>query len=1104
MFSRILKWFKYFVVSLLLVTAMNNFAFADKSLAEEEKSIFYIANSLGMTSFYMSDVYSNEDIMGLAILNSKLQYLERLVQTQAEFAKKMDLSKDTKNDLNKFVKEVDDSYVDLTFNRKKFLVAHEDYKKYMEHLRSDLKKLYGPKYTWLFDAVFLASFTNASMSSEYKNKLVLLEFGHLVDYIPYDLPTSVVSSLSNVVTVRDANLTPTQVDLLKEASQNIVSYFTNPETYAPPSSLKELIGKWEGRLSTPSGDYRKASMEIGADMTGTLNVANMFKDMPVKSLSLTQSILSFDIVPYGDENLTIKFSGRIVDDVISGDAVDVSGKKGLWQFLKVPQVDLSDVSIGDVKTDSTSLDKLIGVWKGKLLEENGAISNMTLRYSLSGDGILYVENPGHKESIKLTSVAFNDQAIKFSVTPKIHDDLAITFLGRLKGRILEGQASGNDGKRAYWKLIKVSDEADKSEKAPDSSSMNYGEVCDPALDGYYEDNILLVANQIEIILPSDFQNTKYKGHLLFVDGTNAELILELNSKKPAMSLYNRKDNSTISLNIDKLSITDRVITIATSMENNPDSVVIFRGKIFGDYINGKAINPLGEELKWELIAVDKNGKPLASSRLGDYQKIKGVWKGTTDYAGLFSLSAVINLSDDKGSIAFGDQKPLDIENISLGGNNVSFVIRKNDLLGSAVTFEGTLSSNKITGTLTTLEGSRTNMSMVLCEPCAVQPLTGIWKGTILSGEASADIVFDFTTDNKKVFIDDSKAKTGRLEMPVMSFVSNDKTLTFKTKPLKATSDIDFSGGFEGDTIKGTAVSQLDGSKKLTWMVSKSNLTKYNPEEDLVADIEPQEPKYQKTFSFLDEIKERKDRMLASRTPEKDVEDTLKEDKTNEKPLKENKSNDKKSIAPAKKEKEANIKSENKENKTKKDEQFVKAKEGKDKNSIDSEKPDEKKSKKTEVVKKPTKEKKLPNDEKAKTTKKTDNKLEKVINASTMKDDKKELQEKSPEKKAKSESKLDKMLGKWIGELVNPKNEKASITLVINANESQMYVEREGKQAAFKLLEIDFDGKNVSFIIKPTKDANFGLTFKGTLKRGKLSGKAVDPSGAEGTWFAKAQ
>jgi hypothetical protein len=91
-------------------------------------------------------------------------------------------------------------------------------------------------------------------------------------------------------------------------------------------------------------------------------------------------------------------------------------------------------------------------------------------------------------------------------------------------------------------------------------------------------------------------------------------------------------------------------------------------------------------------------------------------------------------------------------------------------------------------------------------------------------------------------------------------------------------------------------------------------------------------------------------------------------------------------------------------------------------------------------------------------------------------------------------------GSWTGELINPDQAKGSITLQIGEEDSYLFVTNEGEKVSFKLFDLEMNGKDISFNLKPAQDTDYVITFNGALIEGVLSGSAEDPSGKKGKWF----
>ncbi|MGD9579825.1 MAG: hypothetical protein AB7V50_00490 [Vampirovibrionia bacterium] len=1136
MFRIVLSWFKYLFVLCLLLFATNNFLLAEE-LSPEGKILFVYADNIGETSYYISDILSNDSIMGLSILNKKLAILQKMVVAQKSLAGPLSVSKKTVDLLDKFNKEVDSCFKNYDYDRKKLLMAKDSFALYSESLRDDIEKLYGPKLTWLFDTTFLASFTEQSMSSDYKNKLVLLQFRYLLDYMPYKLPTSVITSISNIATVDDSKLTSTQVELIREASQNVLKYFSNPDAYTPPATLSDLVGKWEGRLSTPDGVYHKAEIEIKPDLSAVINVDNIFKDMPINAISLTQTVIGFDVKPYGDDSLAIKFSGRIVDDVISGEAVDITGKKGLWQFMKVSQSTADDLDFDSISSEPGSLTKLEGVWKGKILEENGAISNATLIFSLTDKPVLEVENASSINKIFLTSIAANDKGVKFVIKPNEGEDLDITFLGKLNGRILEGNAEAKNGTRGYWKLVKVSDDADAQKL-----NLNFlNELCDPVLTSYGE-TVIFVSDKKVIVPSGKINEGQYKGYMLFDDGTKVEIIFDLLSSDSKMYLISAEDASRIELSVSDLNITDRKIDFKTTIEGDPSTAVDFKGKVFGDYIYGTAVNVSGQELEWELMSVSKTGNLLSNVKRSSTERLNGNWQGSVDFAGLFEQSISMEITKNEKCLAISDDDKLIIDELLLDADDVSFVAHDLKDQNKRFVFNGSITDDKISGKLTTIDGLGIDINLTMLvdetqepevkpeESVDSQSDKSIWKGDIGYGDSRAIMVFDFSTDEKSIYIDDFSTDSGRVKLQISDFSQTPKVLKFKAKSPKDPSIVEFIGTINGDIIDGTAKNQLDGSKMLTWTVSKSELNKYEPPK-----VKHKKSKTKNKFSYLSEVSSVNEVKPEEQLEEEKEKDNISDNKEN-KEIVENDKSDKKENKPKDKEKkvkdnknkadkepeitdkamykqseidksEKQLKQMKEEKKASKEQKEKQKKEDKKEKVSKEKKQKKQEDKKKEVEKKSKVDNEKPSSdvainevkpEKADKDKSSEN--VKVTEPNAVNNDLKE--QKQDDDKQISDVKPEAFKGKWVGEIQNPSKDTAEMLLELKKDSGYLYLDNEGEKVPFKLVDYSIEGPKITFTLKPSSDADYGIRFEGTLIQGVLSGVAIDPEGKKGKWFAK--
>ena len=1017
MFNDILKLFKYLTIIVLLLFTNNNLIYANTSLTNEEKYAFQMGVHLGDTSFYIADILSNSKIMGSSVVNAKTLHLQRQSEKQVTLANSLNLSKESLENISKYQKELNEFFMEKSYKPDKLEKAKKIFSIYSDDIQKNINNLYGRKTTWLFDAGFLAGFLNASMGSEYKEKLILLNFGYLAEYIPYSIPTSVIASLSNIALIKNNQLTNNEIEAIKESTDNVINYFTNPDTYTPPVTFKTIVGKWEGRLSDPSGKYSKASILINPDLSATLDVEGKFDGMPVNSIDLTQTLVTFNIKPYGEDRLTIKFSGRIVDDVMSGEAVDVSGRKGMWQFLKVAKAPVFDVSLLDIKNDPDCLDKMVGIWKGKLVEENGAISNLTLNFNLIGDSVLSVENENHNKSLKVASMAVNNEAMKFDVRPDDAEDTNITFLGKIKGRILEGNAKDNAGKRAYWKLIKVEDSAVPQEINFNEYDIDQNLLCDPVITKITDNIIIFVKDEPVIVPAAKIPEAEYKGYLDFGDGTKANVIFILSNNNSQMYLISPEDKSKVALTINKLNITDREITFDTIMEDNEATRVKFKGKIFGDYIHGQAVNAAGQALKWEVVTTKKASTLLTNVKSSDTSKVKGTWSGKVSFSSSVNLPAKMIIDNEQKTLLIDNSEPLNISKVILNGTSVSFVAY-NESSKDQYDFSGELEDDTITGRISTMNGMALELSVSLKEAAQPEPLTGIWKGTISFGDADADIVFDFSSDNKKIYVDDSKAESGRVDLIISDMKNTFDTVEFKAKSSKSPSAIKFVGSIDDEDINGTAQNEFDGSKKLSWSVEKSDLISYVPEDN--PSLNSTAKSSQDSFSFLDVMTDQ-DRIVKENTEivVKDTDINNKEDNvtlkdedkkpdeikkdSKAKEEKVEKKNDADKNVSKKEDKEEKVK-EKADKKQKEEKKDSKAKEKKVEKKNDADKNASKKEDKEEKVKEKAdkKQKEEKKDSKAK-DEKVEKKKETDKNASKKVDKEEKVKEKA-DKKQKEEKK----------------------------------------------------------------------------------------------------
>lgn len=1131
MLNRLFSSFRSLTVVFALIILVSNVTYAAVKLSNNEKDVFKLSYSLGEASYLLPDMTSNEGIMGLAVLQSKLVYLQSQASQQNSYIQTLGFSKNTIDLSKKFQKELQGSLVRSEFNRKNFQQAQKTYMLYSSAVREDVTNSFGQKLTWLFEAGFLAGFTNVSMQSEYQNKLVLLQFRHLLEYVPYDLPSSILGALSNIATQKDANLSSSEIELLKESAQNINLFFTNPESYSPPATIKSLVGVWEGRLAEPGGSYHKATFKIYPDLTGELSAENLFDGMPAKDISITQTAVNFYIKPFNDEKLMIRFSGRLVDDMMAGDAVDISGKNGKWQFLKTSKQENTALNNVEVVTNASSLNKMVGVWKGKILEESGAISNSTLYFNLVNDSKLVVDNGSSVKELTIKDIAVNDQAIKFIVNPDDGETLNISFLGKVKGLVIEGNALANDGSRGYWKLVKQGEDKIEPKIEPKSkvkpikkSYLDYSELCDPIINKGRFDNITFVLNEIAPVASFKLKNGEYKGYLVFGDGYKADLAMLMSDNGAKFTLASQDNNSLIELIPQDLSITDREITFKTYLDENKESEVVFKGKIFGDYIAGTAKNAAGDALDWELIAVNKAKEIIDNKKPSDITKLYGLWSGGANVESFMRQPVSLNFSKDSNTIKIAQNDPVEITNIALDADKVGFILPANKYSDAVFVFNGSLDQGRLTGVFTSTSGLGFDIDLNLEKPLVKNEISGIWIGELNSGNAIADIIFDFTSGEKKIYVDDSKADSGRAELLISDFNITGNKVKFKAKTKKSPSVVVFEGNILNKNIKGLAFNNVQTAKKLTWSVNMSSLTEYLPDK-IKEEIskKPNIDSKNETFSFLDQLEDKSDKSPEVKTvPDSEV-------------IKDNVVVKVKVDEPEAEQKPVSITDEDKYNKVdiekankklnKPDEKLEKSgKKVVKSDQIDKITQQESKIEKVETVKPVVEEVKKPEsstktvepeekteaqkqdtDKKVETAKPIVEEAKKSGPSSITVEPKDVIKEQKQDVSVKGEEvKIDpkEFNGKWIGELDNPEKGKGEIILEIKPSESYMYVDKYGEKIPFKLFDFNIDNKQISFMIKPSDESEFGIKFKGSLIQGVMSGDATDPTGSKGKWFAK--
>lgn len=1127
MFYKLLRTlFLVFVTTLCVI----NFTYADTVLTPQETTIFNMGENLGKISYLISDVLSNDKTIGEAVLKEKLSSLQNLILTESKFDDKLNVSKKIKSLLDKFMKEYESSSKEGKYDQAKLTLANKTFALYTKELSDNLRKYYGAKGVWLYDVAWLSGFTNTSMQSDAANKLMLSN-PVLIQNIPYDLPSSIVSALTLLSTLKENQLTPNQVELLKEASQNIITYFNNPKDYMPPVTMKDLVGKWEGRMSAPDGKYYKTSITINTDLTGSLNAEKLFKDpIPLKGLTLTQSAIVFDVKPLNDERLVIRFLGRIVDDMMTGEAIDLSGKKGMWQFLKTTPAVSEQPKEELIKNDNNALNKLLGTWKGKILEESGGISESTVYFNLVGDSYILIKNDNTSKKLKINSIAVNSSGIKFNIQPD-DNKLDINFLGKVNGRLIEGNAKANDGTRAYWKMVKVSDELPEN---IDGFKLNYNydfnELCDPVVTDNTE-SVILVAHKKPVSSPNKkivvptrtLKEAMYVGYIQFEDGTKAEVKFNYNKTNPEIFIKSSEEESNLPLTLENLKVSDRDISFKTTVNNKEDTAVTFKAKYYDNYIFGKAINSSGKELKWEAISYDLLPALLPHEEDVNKDKIKGIWKGKADFAELIYLPVILNANDSLSTIKIGDAASLSILKIDQKDNNISIEASKDKDSTSVLTFNATLDVDRLKGKINNPDGSSLNVNMELVKTPETKKLLGLWHGKVTSGKYNADVVLNFLSDKRRVFIDDSNAKSGRLELQIKDLLDKDNKVKFKAFSSQTTLPIEVDLDKSGSDFKGFMKNQIKSSQKLNLSLNTSELFDYFSKNKVSKDLE------------VNKNLDNKVALTETKPVEPKQEDLNLNKSDNETPDNKNVSSEE-SVETSKTQSESNTtdlkETSQKENVDKPETQASENKE-KESSNVDK-KPDveTKATKNTDELKNEPKEqthlfkedekldaaemkpeenketeKVLPKEEIAAASVKTSSEEKEKQITEKENETKTDIKQSSDDKTSSVETKtikidLKNFIGKWSGELTDPQKEKGEITLDIGDAESYMYVDHSGEKVPFKLFDFNTDGKNISFKIKPSPDIESGIIFSGSLIEGVLSGDALDPNGGKGKWYAK--
>lgn len=686
---------------IMVFTIQTSFALSDYT--QKEKDIFKLSNNMGDASFIISDILFNSDKMGEENFKNNVNKLKHILNEEESIIIQIPFASKMKTLSNKLFRDIEITFKDNRYNKKQLLIAQKSFYDYSEFAKKDLRRLYGNKISWLYDMGILTGFTNLSMQSDYENKLLLTNYVHLLEYIPYDIPGSISNAITNIVTTKDIQTTPSQVAMLKEATDIVKDYFSSPDEYIPPVTFKDIVGNWEGRLSDPDGNYHKAKLVISSDLSAKLSVDKMFDNMPISTITFTQSVISFDIKPFNDEKLLIRFAGRMSDGMITGEAVDITGKKGLWQFLKTDLgiIESSNYPTGDM---NNNINKLIGTWKGKILEENGAISDFTLYLNLTDDSFMQIENDNYKKDLKLKAMSVNGRAIKFKVEPK-GTNLTITFQGKITDKAMEGNINATDGTRGYWRLLKVSND----NKQPDNLlNFNYNlnlkgisELCDPIIDGN-EEYISLVSHEKESN-PNSYTQ-KYIGKITFTDGEVAKISLNIGPLNSNLVLTLPETNTNMNLNLTDLQIDENTIRFKTSLDGSNKTEVEFVGTITGKNVSGEAINSIGEKIKWEAVKNVENQTINNTKTAKIKSKLTGDWTGKANVDKDNSLPVSVNFQENKGIIRIGTNDFL-FPDFSVENRNVAFTAIKQFPKKQTLIFNGKMNvANSLVGTLSTPEG----------------------------------------------------------------------------------------------------------------------------------------------------------------------------------------------------------------------------------------------------------------------------------------------------------------------------------------------------------------------------------------------------------------
>lgn len=847
--AKLKAFYSFIIVGILFCCACYQ-AFAMENITPEEKTAFKLGSSYGNTSYYMSDLLLNPSVMGAHNFDEKYKDLEKRLKEQTILEMRFDLSPQTEALSKKIAMLVDKAYEDNKFDQKTLKKANELFKEYSDLTRSDILKVYGPKHLWLLETGYVSAFMNASMNSPYKNKLIMMEHKYLLNHIPYDLPTSILNSLKSLLDIKPNDMTNLKVQFLKEESGNILAYFENPSTYTPPTTLKNIVGIWEGRLSDPYGIYHKASFKINPDLSATITAEGLFEKMPVPSISLAGTTIGFDVNLYGEEKLAIKFSGKVTDEMMTGEAVDVTGKKGLWQFLRVQDFHQTPSIAKNIQNDPSVLATLSGVWKGKILEENGAISHSTLIFSLQNPTKLLIETSNGAKELEVKNLAANENGIKFNITLNQENNTTITFTGSLNKNSIEGNAIADDGSRAFWKLLKI------KENLPQKSSIQYfsdpialEHLCDPILDNMAT---------IKTFTLATLQHTEtfYQGFIYFPDHSKNRVEIVINSNDGQIKVFNADNEVDTILPIMDFSQNGENITFKTSVKTTNQNIISFDGTLEESYIKATAKNFLGNTIKIEAFSQINNQNPLALISQAEKEKLKENWEGHLTYSTLFQIPAKLTIDENTSTLQIGENLPIKLFGVALEGKQLRFIAQNPSNNTEKFMFSGLIEAQNITGRLKNLSGLEVQLELAptkknnqaitntvpvetisnnvserlihklnqtlkeekTAAPLSTTLLSGKWTGTLTSPTGEPGSITLLFEENKSQLIIENPNNATSFDIEDLSI--DNKLLTFVIYPLASQKyPIVFRGKLKDGILSGIAIDPSE--KEGSWNLKKA-------------------------------------------------------------------------------------------------------------------------------------------------------------------------------------------------------------------------------------------------------------------------------------------